>query len=218
MKGKITLILAFSMLCLTSCFDIIEEVTLNKDGSGKFSYTIDMSATALLIKDDTAQQSIMSDYTQAMIEDYKKKVASLKLIPGISNPKADINEKVGTYKFSYDFSSIDALNTAIKQTADSKDGKASNWVYKFDGENFERDWQMLTNLNDEEDEFMNEMAGEILGGHYYTSIVNFSTKVKEVGREFSVISDDRRTVTNKFNLIDIYLHWVSVNYTVKVKK
>lgn len=218
MKGKITLILAFSMLCLTSCFDIIEEVTINKDGSGKFSYTLDISSTNLLIEGDTAQQAIMSEYTNTIVESHKEQVAILKSIPGIYNPKADADNKAGIYKISYDFSSIDVLNTAIRKTADSKDGKASKWVYKFDGENFERDWQVLTNFNDEEDEFMSEMASQILGGHYYTSIVNFSTKVKEVGREFSVISDDRRTVTNKFALMEIYLGYTTVNYSAKVKK
>jgi hypothetical protein len=43
MRKFVVLLLGTSMLFLTSCFDIIEEVYLNKDGSGKYITTIDAS-------------------------------------------------------------------------------------------------------------------------------------------------------------------------------
>lgn len=43
MRKFVLLLLSGSMLFLTSCFDIIEEVYLNKDGSGKYVTTIDAS-------------------------------------------------------------------------------------------------------------------------------------------------------------------------------
>ena len=38
-----TLAISFCLLTLTSCIELIDDLTLNSDGSGKFKYTIDIS-------------------------------------------------------------------------------------------------------------------------------------------------------------------------------
>lgn len=44
MKKYLSLILVLSSLLLSSCFDILEEIFLEKNGKGQYLYTIDMSA------------------------------------------------------------------------------------------------------------------------------------------------------------------------------
>jgi hypothetical protein len=44
MKRFILLILLGGMFALSSCLDVLEELTINKDGTGKYSLTFDMSA------------------------------------------------------------------------------------------------------------------------------------------------------------------------------
>lgn len=44
MKKSLLLILALAPLLLSSCFDILEEIYLEKNGKGQYLYTIDMSA------------------------------------------------------------------------------------------------------------------------------------------------------------------------------
>ncbi|MCB0568646.1 MAG: hypothetical protein KDC66_02735, partial [Phaeodactylibacter sp.] len=43
MKKIILYLLGGSLLFLTSCIETLEEIYLNKDGSGKYSLTLDMS-------------------------------------------------------------------------------------------------------------------------------------------------------------------------------
>jgi hypothetical protein len=43
MKKSLLFLTAALSLMLTSCFDMVEEIYLNRDGSGKYVYTIDMS-------------------------------------------------------------------------------------------------------------------------------------------------------------------------------
>ena len=37
------LLLILSLFCLTSCIELLDDVTLNSDGSGKFKYLINLS-------------------------------------------------------------------------------------------------------------------------------------------------------------------------------
>ena len=55
MKRFWTLLLGSSLLFLTSCFDIIEEVHLKRDGSGKYIVTTDMSG---LMSDGFMKQAL----------------------------------------------------------------------------------------------------------------------------------------------------------------
>ena len=44
MKKVFSIIVFLSLLIYTSCIDVVEEILLNKDGSGRYSCTMDMSA------------------------------------------------------------------------------------------------------------------------------------------------------------------------------
>lgn len=59
MKKTLLLVVVTISILATSCISIIEELTLNKDGSGTYAYTIDM--TALMEMGALAQARQMSD-------------------------------------------------------------------------------------------------------------------------------------------------------------
>lgn len=60
--NKLTFLLLFAMsFFFTSCLDVVEEVYLNRDGSGKYSVTIDMSS---LFADDFMKSMIQSSLEQ----------------------------------------------------------------------------------------------------------------------------------------------------------
>ncbi len=60
--NKITIFLLFAMsLFLTSCLDVVEEMYLNRDGSGKYTVTIDMSQ---LFADEFMKSMIQSSLEQ----------------------------------------------------------------------------------------------------------------------------------------------------------
>jgi hypothetical protein len=59
MKKIISLITIFALVTLTSCINIIEEIFLKKDGSGKYTVTLDLSSI-ISMKDMLLSESKMS--------------------------------------------------------------------------------------------------------------------------------------------------------------
>lgn len=60
MKRLLVLILGLSLLGLTSCIDMLEELSLNKDGSGTYNITFDMSG----IYNDPMMKGMMEEMMQ----------------------------------------------------------------------------------------------------------------------------------------------------------
>ena len=115
--------LGLCILC-TSCFEIIEEVSLNKDGSGHVTLTMNLSKSktklnSLMLLDSVnnykvpSKKEIQDQITQA--------IQKVKKIEGISSVKnsTDFNEYIFTV--SCDFTNVEALNTVISNFSSKRD-------------------------------------------------------------------------------------------------
>lgn len=74
-------------LFLTSCFDIVEEVYLNRNGSGKYLYTIDMSA---LLSDPMMGQIMAQSMSEQMGSD-ELEIDSLIRFADMEEPPASLS-------------------------------------------------------------------------------------------------------------------------------
>jgi hypothetical protein len=126
------------LLLLTSCIEIIEDIKLNKDGSGTFKYTINLSSSKVKVSSILALDSL-NGYKVPKINDIKLKVQmfkkTLKEQKGISN--IIITEDYTNYiiKLQCDFTNIELLETALKESFN-----------KFDeSKNYDYDWISFTN-------------------------------------------------------------------------
>ncbi len=118
------LLLVFSV-SFSSCFSLIEEVRFEKDGSGIFSTTIDLSEIMGIMGaflPDTMQSDV--GFVPFLQED----LAVYQAIEGISQVKAH-SPKKNVYQISYHFSNIAALNKALN-TSDSTDRQAAKTTDK----------------------------------------------------------------------------------------
>ncbi len=107
------LFLLFTIVCsfaLTSCFNIIEEVAINRNGSGTYKNTIDMSQMMGMVA------AFMPDSVKEMTNEMEKGMTSslgdLKKIKGISNVSST-SEGDYIYSISYTFENANALNKAM---------------------------------------------------------------------------------------------------------
>jgi hypothetical protein len=68
MKKINILLLGLSLFCFTSCFDITEEFTLNADGSGEYSMTMDMYRMIEMMSSMAGEKGLKGnkDYDQVM--------------------------------------------------------------------------------------------------------------------------------------------------------
>ena len=64
-KNILGLFALLLLVCSTGCFDIIEEVTLNKDGSGKFKFTMDFQPLLNSAMKDMAKRGIRKEFGSA---------------------------------------------------------------------------------------------------------------------------------------------------------
>ncbi|MEZ4886902.1 MAG: hypothetical protein R3E32_19390 [Chitinophagales bacterium] len=184
MKHLFLLVTIVCSFALTSCFNIIEEVAINRNGSGTYKNTLDMSQMMGMVA------AFMPDSVKQMAGEMEKGMTSsldgLKNIKGISNISST-SEGDFIYSLSYTFDNVDALNKAI--TA-SKDGDkflgAMGSSYEIKGKKLYRKTYMnpdeSSELFGDEDFNMEELQGvmSMLNTPTYKIIYHLPKKVKKL--------------------------------------
>lgn len=211
------LLLVATVLTVSSCFEITEEVTVNKNGSGNYISTIDASKLS-----EQMQMLAAFDTTGEMVPKVKysldstfaetfKKYAKVK---GISNVNVDTSMPY-IYKVSMDFKDMDVLNEAIN--IDKKGADRQNLYAWKKGQVSRKDFAL--NLDDMkmEDDSQKEMAKSMLDGMKYTIIFNLPGKVKNMVNKEAKISDNKKTVTLTCSLLDVMDKNVSLGNEVTYK-
>ncbi|MFT5780208.1 MAG: hypothetical protein ACI837_003169 [Crocinitomicaceae bacterium] len=123
MKQLISFLVLGLVISLTSCIEIIDDLAVNKDGSGTFKYTVNLSSSKIKLNSYLALDSLdgkkvpsISDITVEL----DKIVSSLKEKHGISNVSFDANYTDFIFKLKLDFASIPELQNAIKTVVREK--------------------------------------------------------------------------------------------------
>lgn len=130
------------LFVFSSCVDIFDEIILKPDGSGTYKYTINLSASKVKINSLLALDSLDGKRVPK-IPEIKEKIelykGKLEAKNGIENVTVESNFNDFVFKISCDFSSVAALQTAIRELLheEVKDKKNSdlineNWI-SFDG-------------------------------------------------------------------------------------
>lgn len=123
MKHLFTIVILGISLCLTSCIEIIDDLSLNEDGTGSFKYTVNLSSSKVKINSYLALDSLdgkkvpsIAEITQQLDE----VVALLTEKQGISNVSFDADYDNFIFKLKVDFTSIEELESAIKTIVKEK--------------------------------------------------------------------------------------------------
>ena len=115
MKYLMFLVVFFTM---SSCIEIIDDLTFKSDGSGTFKYTLNLSASKLKVNSILALDSLDGKKVPS-IQEIKDKINKYKEIiaqkEGISNVKVETDFTNFILKIQCDFTSILTLQKAIKE-------------------------------------------------------------------------------------------------------
>ncbi len=156
LKNLTLLLLAAAGLFLSGCLHIVEEVTFRNNGSGSYQMVLDMSevkgmldmfqgmgqeseSDSTAVADDQPAAALGADNPMGQLGNEISSVAqSLKGVAGLTNV-TEIND-TSAFKFGYafDFSSVDALNKALRIINKEKYDAKTEEVFKFKGKSFER--------------------------------------------------------------------------------
>lgn len=194
---------------ITSCVEIIDDITLKNDGSGVFKYTINLSSSKIKIKSILALDSLDGKKVPK-IEDIKEKISQFKSKlsskQGITNVTIDSDFEDFVFKFRCDFSSVSTLQNAIKEVVEEMANEKMNvadyqeWL-SWDGQKLVRSIPEITlektkNLKQEEIEQLK------LGS--YTSISRFERLVDRFENPEAKLSQNKQNVmvkTGAYSLI-----------------
>jgi hypothetical protein len=220
---KLLLIILSSCLLLgfSSCIEIIDDLSLNADGSGTLKYTVNLSSSKVKINSLLALDSLDGQKIPS-IADIRSKVRrvveSLKERPGISNVQLDENYTDFIFKLQCDFNSLETLQTAmsavIRREVRKQDIPELDKIWlSFVDDKLVRSIPQITVKKASE---INQEDRALLRTGTYTSITRFFKEVDHFENPEAKLSKNKRAVmirkdplslTQNPNLLDntIYL-------------
>jgi hypothetical protein len=203
---KLIVFLIITLFGLSSCIEIIDDLTIRNDGSGTFKYTINLSSSKIKVNSILALDSIDGKKVPQINEIKQKIDQFVKILDsqnGISNVKLEDNFSEFIFKFQCDFANVSALQTALKQTILIVSKEKSlpqldyNWL-TWDGNKLVRSIPEITERKISE---INLNDIELLKKGTYTSITRFEREVEKFENTFAQLSKSKMAVMIK---TDVY--------------
>jgi hypothetical protein len=199
----------FSLIFLFSgCFEIVEDVTLHKNGSGTFLYTINLSQSKTqidgLMKLDSSEGYRVPQQKEIDADILKAKT-TIEKSPGISNviTTSDWVNYIFTLKF--DFNSVNNLNLAVETVSqelasDHKRIPEASDNFAFTGTVFDRKSHYDAKTQAPK---LTAKDKEILRTASYTCIFRFDDLVNTCSNKDSKISKSGKAVMTKLNMLEL---------------
>lgn len=124
-KIKTTFVFAILLIC-TGCFEVIEEVSLNDDGSGKVTLTLNLSRSktkinSIMLLDSVNNYAVPSE--QQIRKQFAEMVKKVKNTTGITNVSNSIDMEDYIFTLSCNFNDVDALNTVVSNFSSKEEAK-----------------------------------------------------------------------------------------------
>lgn len=214
---NITFIL-FSLLCCTGCFDIQENVFFKKDGSGTFTFQVDLNDMKSMMsmfaniqpageKDEKATPASPYERINSSFEEAIGKLGSIK---GISNVHTIEDTASSKFGLAFDFNTVTSLNKAMNkifQDDTSKNARQTDY-FEWKGNELIRHEQL-------DSKFIVGKTGTLSGskstspagkignidqlfsGVSYTATYSFEKKISSCQNQAAVISGDKRQISIK---------------------
>jgi hypothetical protein len=192
--------LAFGLLfSFTSCIEIIDDLSINEDGSGTFKYTVNISSSKVKLNSYIALDSLDGKRVPSLdeIKGYVDEVVtSLKRQEGISNLTIESNYSDFIFKLKLDFNSVQDLQAAIKAVAQENSKKRyleelnHSWL-SYKSESLVRSIPKMNiaraqNLSAEEIKLLKEGS--------YTSITRFANEVTRFDNSNAILAKNKKAV------------------------
>lgn len=199
---KNLLFLFVLIFSLSSCIEILDDLTVHSDGTGTFRYNINLSSNKIKVNSILALDSLNGQKVPK-IDDLKEKVQQfIKILDaqnGISNVRIEENYTDFVLKFSCDFSNVLLLQEGIKTTISSVTREknapelSQNWI-TWDGLKLTRSIPAITLIKVKE---LKQSDIEQLKLGTYTSISRFDKAVEKFVNPAASLSKNKLAVMIK---------------------
>jgi len=204
------LILCLSALCFlfSSCFEVVEDVSVKKDGSGTMKLILNFSQSktkvAAIMMMDSIQGHKVPDRSE--IEEQVAAAADwLKTMKGLSNVthKVDFDHYVATVSFA--FRNVSDVNNIARKLLDEYKVKTKlTATYNYDQEHarFSRDYNYSAELKEQFNK-LKERDREVLRSAAYISIFRFEQTISNFTNQAAKVSKNQLAIMQRFPVADL---------------
>jgi hypothetical protein len=208
MKPRVFLFIPIFIFLLSGCFEIVEDVTVHKNGSGNFYYTVNLSQSKSrldgLLKLDSSE-GYRVPHRKEIDDNILKVKNTLEKSPGITNvlTTSDWTNYIFTLKF--DFNSVNNLNLAVETVSgelasDHKRIPEAMDNFAFTGMVFDRKTHYDAKVQSPK---LTAKDREILKNASYTCIFRFDDAIKTNSNADAKISKSGKSVMLKLNMLQL---------------
>lgn len=208
---------------MTSCFDVIDEINLKKDGSGDFLLTVNMS------KSKTKLESIMllesfRDHKIPSKEEVEKYIDDLVQFlqdtKGLSNVKRTIDFEEFIFSIGFDFTSVENINSAIEALTikNTKKPKSFNLRYSYNASTKQYSRNFIPNAVDQTNfEKLGAEDKNMFNEAIYISISRFDSMISTCSNKKAKISKSGNAVMIRSSATNLLRERNNISNTVQLK-
>jgi len=222
-KHKTLLLLLCLPFLFSSCFEIIEEISMNADGSGAMTLTLNLSQSrnkvaSVLMMDSVNGYKVPS--RTKIKQEMDEAVARLRKMPGISNVKSslDFNNYIGSISFSFrEVGNINNITREILEAQKIITNSISTYSYNKAAATFNRDYKYYTGAKTEYNKLKKEDR-DIFKTATYTGIYRFPVPVARQSNTKARISKSGKAVMQQCSVMDLINGGASVATQIQLTK
>lgn len=215
------LILFIAALGLSGCFEIVEEVDLNTDGSGRYSYTLNLSQSRtnldriMLLDSVNGYKVPHHAEIDRAIEVFKNSAGS---VEGIEEIKHTADHDNYIYSFSVSFKNVTALNKLIASVRKNNNDPLQqipdvHFTYDEKTKRYVRNGKYPV-----KDEFLKLKKADkvVFDGAKFTSIFRCENEITHCSNERARIAPSKKALLLQFAVIDLINEQENMGHTIQL--
>lgn len=220
MYRLIKLLLLLTPFLFVSCLDIVEEIDLNSDNSGKASYTFNLSQSKVKLNAALKLDSIGGHKIPKLYEvesEIRKAVNELKSKDGIVDATYSIDKTEYIYLIEVRFKSLNQLNLAIQNMTywEKSKWKPTNGFYEHKNDVIIKKGEKVEVPSNKENEFQKHKENIAQGN--YTFILRSPNFLEPISPSALKLSGNKKAVMYRSNLFDLINNKEAVNLKISTK-
>ncbi|WP_435261307.1 hypothetical protein [Tenacibaculum sp. nBUS_03] len=221
MSKKLLFFSLVSLFLFTSCFEFVEEITFNKDGSGNATLTINLSKSKTKIASIMLLDSI-NGYKVPSKKTIKNTLAEIiskiKKTKGIHNVKNTLDFEEFIVTVSCDFDNVEALNAVLLTFSSKKEAiaikKNKHFIYNKKSKTFTRSHHFNIGKEFQKTKMKDRKVFETAT---YTGIYRFETPIKSSSNPQARISQSKRAIMLRVKAQDIITNKQTIKNKIQLQ-
>ncbi|HPK10272.1 MAG TPA: hypothetical protein PK147_07400 [Saprospiraceae bacterium] len=196
------------LILFSGCFEVLEEITLNDDGSGHINFTVNLSQSKSKLNSIMLMDSI-NDYKVPSKDDIlvhmNELAREIGQIKGVTNVQKKVNFTDFVFSMSCNFTSVEVLNRIISHFSSGGVETQSMEDYKqFSYDSKKKIFKRFYNYNlAQETKKVKSRDRQILDGATVTTIYRFESNIVKSENPASKIAKNNKAVMLKVGVQDM---------------